>query len=77
MRTTVKNVSQIEDQNILWIINLMREQSNTGIKLIVTEIDELKRRSLYQQWNQLLLLNNTLFREYVNSSDTIVYQPIE
>ncbi len=67
---------QMKDDNLKWIINLLKE--NTVRKPTLTEFANYEQRSLYKQWNRLKFFNNNLFREYIDKDDNdrIFYQYI-
>jgi hypothetical protein len=65
---------QTKDDNLKWIINLLKE--NTVRRPTLTTFANYEQRSLYKQWNRLKFFNNNLFREYIdkNDNDKIYYQ---
>ena len=51
---------QMKDDNLKWIITLLKE--NTVRRPTLTEFANFEQRSLYKQWNRLKFFNNNIFR---------------
>ena len=71
LSNTTSNEEQLKDENINWIISLLKKFTE---RPIVSEFKNNEQKSLYMQWDRLKILNNILFREYIDKYDNIYYQ---
>ena len=74
LRSDLLNKAQLDDKNLKWIYDLKALQGSTGVTPVVTEFLNKERKSLFAQFNRLFVLNNNLFREFIDSNDNIIYQ---
>ena len=74
LRSDLLNKAQLDDKNLKWIYDLKALQRSTGVTPVVTEFLNKERKSLFAQFNRLFVLNNNLFREFIDSNDNIIYQ---
>jgi hypothetical protein len=66
------NPAQLEDPNLKWFYDLKIEHKTT--RPDISNITDKERISLMSQWNRIVVLKNTLYREYVDSTDHMHYQ---
>ena len=65
------NKEQLEDENIKWILELLKKFTQ---RPIINEFDNDEQKSLYKQWDRLKILNNVLYREFIDKYDNVFYQ---
>jgi hypothetical protein len=65
------NNSQLLDGNLKWIMELLQANKT---RPIITEFENIERKSLYTQWNRLKITNKILFREYLDQYDRVLCQ---
>ena len=65
------NNSQLVDMDLKWIMELL--QANIT-RPMITEFENIERKSLYTQWNRLKITNKILFREYLDQYDRVLCQ---
>ena len=63
--------NQTSDPDLKWIIDLL---INNKVRPALTDFENAERRSLYKQWSRLKLIDNFLYREYLDEYDRILRQ---
>ena len=74
LRSDLLNKAQLEDKDLKWIYDLKSLQRSTGTTPVVTEFSNKERKSLFAQFNRLFILNDNVFREFIDDNDNIIYQ---
>lgn len=71
------NKQQLSDENIKFIFGLKQLERSGKPKPVINDFNNETQRLLYKQWNRLFILNNNLYREFVNkTNDHVIYQYI-
>lgn len=65
------NSNQTSDPDLAWIIELLHTYKT---RPAITEFETAERRSLYKQWSRLKLIDNHLYREYMDAYDRVLCQ---
>ena len=71
-KTNDLNSVQLDDPNLRWFYDL--KMANKGGRPVVGKLDNKERISLLSQWNRIVVLKGTLYREYVDSANNMNYQ---
>jgi hypothetical protein len=66
---------QQTDPEINWMMDLKKDAQKLGVeRIIITEFKNVEQRSLYAQWNRLVLNGETLVREYYDDHGNLFWQ---
>ena len=65
------NSTQTSDPDLAWIIELLHTYKT---RPAIDEFENAVRNSLYKQWSRLKLVDNHLYREYMDDYDRILCQ---
>jgi hypothetical protein len=71
LKTNGHSKEQLGDEDINWIFQLKKTQKR---RPIIENFRNKECESLYKQWDSLLILNNNLYREYMDALDVTHYQ---
>ncbi len=71
LKTYGHSKEQLGDEYINWIFQLKKTQKR---RPIIENFRNKACESLYKQWNNLLIFNNNLYREYMDALDVTQYQ---
>ena len=72
------NEDQSEDNDLVWIFDLKKQAlSENKHHMIVKEFANSDRRSLYAQWNRIIIVNNTIYRIWKNNNSNTLNTEVE
>jgi hypothetical protein len=67
----VNENKQTLDPKLKWIVNLIKSNKT---RPNINEFENAECKSLYTQWKRLKIIDNVLYREYMDQYDRIMYQ---